>query len=142
MPDGHLDIFSKWLPETLALQINRMQQMQDWMLLQKEREVQMLRQELAEAQQKLHAIQLEHALLQEKMNDNFSQFASKDNSIFEIEYPVIRYPRTVKSHNLDKEHCLEGKLEGIKGQYLLFEGGVVINLRKYGGYFVEMEIEN
>ncbi|CAB9510699.1 whole genome shotgun sequence [Seminavis robusta] len=54
--------------DTLALQINRMQQMQDWMLLQKEREVQMLRQELAEAQQKLHTNQLEHALLQEKMN--------------------------------------------------------------------------
>ncbi|CAB9528198.1 whole genome shotgun sequence [Seminavis robusta] len=54
--------------DTLALQINRMQQMQDWMLLQKEREVQMLRQELGEAQQNLHTIQMEHALLQEKMN--------------------------------------------------------------------------
>ena len=53
--------------ETLALQINRMQQMQDWMLLQKEREVQMLRQELAEAQQNLHTVQMENAVLQEKM---------------------------------------------------------------------------
>jgi len=80
-------------------------------------------------------------LLQEKMNSDFSQFASKDDQIFELEYPVIRFPQKVKSHNLDKEPTLEGNLEGIKGQYLLFEGGIVINIRKYGGYFVEMDIE-
>jgi hypothetical protein len=47
----------------------------------------------------------------------------------------------VKSHNLDKEPIIEGTLEAIKGQYLLFEGGKVINIRKYGGYFVKLEIE-
>lgn len=81
------------------------------------------------------------SLLQEKMNDNFNQFASNDDKIYEIEYPVIQFPQKIKSHNLDKEPIIAGKLMGIKGQYLFFEGGRVINIRKYGGYFVELEIE-
>lgn len=81
------------------------------------------------------------ALLQEKMNQDFNQFASKDDKIYELEYPALRFPQKVKSHNLDKVPVLEGQLEAIKGQYLLFEGGIVINIRKYGGYFVELEIE-
>ena len=80
------------------------------------------------------------SLLQEKMNNDFNQFASTDDEIYEINYPVIQFPQKIKSHNLDKEPTLQGKLMGIKGQYLLFEGGIVINIRKYGGYFVEMEM--
>lgn len=79
-------------------------------------------------------------LLQEKMNNDFNQFASSDDKIYEMEYPVIQFPQKVKSHNLDKVPSLEGKLMGIKGQYLIFEGGIVINIRKYGGYFIELEI--
>jgi len=81
------------------------------------------------------------ALLQEKMNSDFKQFASADDEIYELEYPTIRFPQKVKSHNLDKEPQLEGKLEGIKGQYWIFEGGIVINIRKYGGYYVELTVE-
>ena len=80
-------------------------------------------------------------LLQDKMHENFKQFASKDDEIYELKYPSIRYPQKVKSHNLDKEPLLEGTLEAIKGQYLLFEGGRVINIRKYGGYYVELTKE-
>lgn len=81
------------------------------------------------------------ALLQDKMREDLKQFVSSDDTIYELNYPVVRYPQKVKSHNLDKVPALEGKLEGIKGQYLLFEGGTVINIRKYSGYFVELEIE-
>ncbi|MFZ4715050.1 MAG: DUF2797 domain-containing protein [Bacteriovoracaceae bacterium] len=48
-------------------------------------------------------------------------------------YPVLEYPKKVKSHSLEKEMKVEGTLMGIKGQYLIFDSGV-INLRKYGGY--------
>ncbi len=81
------------------------------------------------------------ALLQDKMNSDFKAFASADDKIYELDYPALRFPQKVKSHNLDKEGVLEGKLEAIKGQYLIFEGGIVINIRKYGGYYVELEIE-
>jgi hypothetical protein len=33
-----------------------------------------------------------------------------------------------------------GKLSGIKGQYLIFSDGSVLNIRKHNGYLVNMEI--
>jgi hypothetical protein len=52
-------------------------------------------------------------------------------------YPVDHFPAKVKSFNLDKNPSAGGLLMGIKGQYLIFDGGV-INLRKYSGYRVEV----
>ena len=52
-----------------------------------------------------------------------------------ISYPVLEYPTKVKSFNLDKQPELEGTLMGIKGQYLIFDTGV-INMRKYAGYYL------
>lgn len=48
-------------------------------------------------------------------------------------YPVQHYPSKISSHNLDKTSIIQGKLQGIKGQYLLMDTGV-INVRKYSGY--------
>ncbi len=50
-----------------------------------------------------------------------------------IRFPVEQYPDKVKTFNLDKLPLAEGTLVGIKGQYLIFDTGV-INMRKYGGY--------
>ena len=61
----------------------------------------------------------------------------EDAQVVEIEYPMLTYPDKVKSFNLDKGEVVEGTLEGIKGQYLVFNSGV-INVRKYGGYLVEV----
>jgi hypothetical protein len=55
-----------------------------------------------------------------------------------IRYPVLEYPVKVKSFNLDKTPRVGGTLLGIKGQYLVFDGGV-INMRKYGGYQLTLE---
>ena len=54
-----------------------------------------------------------------------------------IRYPVLEYPVKVKSFNLDKTPNVEGTLMGIKGQYLIFDTGV-INIRKYGGYNIAL----
>lgn len=51
----------------------------------------------------------------------------------QITYPVQHYPVKVKSLNLDKEPTIHSQLLGIKGQYLIFDSGV-INIRKYAGY--------
>jgi len=56
---------------------------------------------------------------------------------FTFTYPVRSYPAKVKSFNLDKDPVVGGNLEGVKGQYLIFDTGV-INLRKYTGYQVEV----
>lgn len=54
-----------------------------------------------------------------------------------IEYPVLEYPKKIQSLNLDKNPEFSGILMGIKGQYLIFDVGV-INMRKYGGYTLEI----
>lgn len=77
----------------------------------------------------------------EKIRDEFSQnlIVNEGIEILEQErprnfiYPVEQYPEKVKSHNLDKTPKISGKLQGIKGQYLILDTGV-INIRKYSGY--------
>ena len=58
-----------------------------------------------------------------------------------IRYPVTSYPEKVKSLNLDKTPTIGGTLAGIKGQYLIFDTGV-INIRKYGGYNLTLSLES
>ena len=60
-----------------------------------------------------------------------------DESVLQINYPVLEYPIKVKSFNLDKTPSIGGTLTGIKGQYLIFDTGV-INMRKYGGYHLSL----
>ena len=50
-----------------------------------------------------------------------------------IQYPVLEYPTKIKSHNLEKTPVVEGTLQGLKGQYLILDTGV-LNIRKYTGY--------
>lgn len=57
----------------------------------------------------------------------------------EIHYPVITYPTKIVSLSFDTTPEVEGRLCGIKGQYLLLDKGV-INMRKFGGYFIEVEV--
>jgi hypothetical protein len=54
-------------------------------------------------------------------------------------YPVEVWPSKVKTHNLDKTPDVEGLLEGIKGQYLILDTGV-INIRKFTGYEVRFRV--
>lgn len=70
--------------------------------------------------------------------DLIDQFTD-DDEITELHYPVLQYPSVVKSLTFDKAPKVSGKLEGIKGQYLIFEGGHVLNIRKHTGYNVEVE---
>jgi hypothetical protein len=53
-----------------------------------------------------------------------------------FEFPVLEYPKQVKSLSWDKTPLIEGTLQGMKGQYLLFDVGVV-NVRKHSGYILE-----
>ena len=56
-----------------------------------------------------------------------------EEPVTEITYPVMKYPDKVRSFSLDKEDTVTGELQGIKGQYLIMDGGV-INMRKFAGY--------
>jgi hypothetical protein len=52
-----------------------------------------------------------------------------------IEYPVLEHPSKVTSLDLEKTPAIEGRLLGIKGQYLMLDTGV-LNIRKFGAYHV------
>ena len=73
------------------------------------------------------------------LRSDLNKYITEDKKIYRINYPVTVYPEKIKSINLEKTPEFSGKLIGIKGQYLIFDGGFVINIRKYGGYKVSIE---
>src|SRR5690606_38648329 len=60
-----------------------------------------------------------------------------NESALEFHYPVEQYPKKITSYNLDKQNIFTDTLLGVKGQYLIFENGV-INIRKYGAYEITL----
>ncbi len=67
----------------------------------------------------------------------------KDTSepIYSLSYPIATYPTKVKSLNIIAKQEYEGVLQGIKGQYLIFEDGTVFNVRNNEGVVVTLNIE-
>ncbi len=84
----------------------------------------------------LTASELE-SLRNEFGNQSIESLVDADN--VEINYPVLAYPSKVKSFNFEKTPEVSGILQGIKGQYLILDTGV-INIRKFAGYEVTMTV--
>ncbi|PZD78798.1 DUF2797 domain-containing protein [Mesonia sp. K7] len=57
-----------------------------------------------------------------------------------IKFPVLEFPKKLKSLNLEKEKTYSGVLKGIKGQYLIFEDSTVFNIRGNEGLYVGIDI--
>ena len=79
--------------------------------------------------------------VQSQLSDEIKQdveVIANPDAAHSIEFPALRYPQKINSFNLDKSPVVEGKLDAIKGQYLILDSGV-INIRKYGGYLVSLE---
>lgn len=77
--------------------------------------------------------------LEEHLPADIIDYFSENDEIIELNYPVLSYPAKVKSLSFDKIPVIRGKLMGIKGQYLIFESGEVVNIRKHTGYYVEIK---
>jgi hypothetical protein len=67
-------------------------------------------------------------------------FHSQQNDLYEMDFPVLDYPKKINSLSLEKTPTFQGKLTGIKGQYLIFEDGTVFNVRSSEGYVVRIEV--
>jgi len=67
-------------------------------------------------------------------------FFNQEAQLYQMNYPVLNYPKKVTSLSLDKTPNFHGKLSGIKGQYLLFQDGTVFNVRTFEGYVVRISI--
>ena len=59
------------------------------------------------------------------------------DDVVNIDYPVLKYPTKIISLNFDKTTTISGVLNGIKGQYLLLESGV-LNVRKFSSYHLTL----
>ena len=73
-----------------------------------------------------------------KVENEYRQYLVIEETLYDINFPVIKYPEKVKSLTLDKVPEIEEKLVGIKGQYLLFENDLVFNVRRHSGYLIEL----
>ena len=75
------------------------------------------------------------AEIKQQFGDDAIEILSAD--ITSISYPVLQHPTKITSHNFDKNPEVTGVLQGIKGQYMIFDTGV-INIRKFTSYEVEV----
>ena len=66
-------------------------------------------------------------------------YSSKEDELIKITFPVNEYFEKVKSVGFDKQPEISGRLWGIKGQYLIFDDGRVLNIRKHNGYSIKFE---
>ncbi|AUC78894.1 DUF2797 domain-containing protein [Nonlabens sp. MB-3u-79] len=69
------------------------------------------------------------------------EFILENEKEWQIKFPVLQYPTKVTSVNLAKTTQHAGKLKGIKGQYLIFEDGTVMNLRSHEGLVLEIKVD-
>ncbi len=81
-------------------------------------------------------------LVEDKITEIRQRFGKDSIQIINTEltsltYPVEKHPVKIVSHNFDKSPEVTGILQGIKGQYLIFDTGV-INIRKFTSYEVEV----
>lgn len=80
--------------------------------------------------QKLESIRIKYGVdAVEQLSDN----------VVNLHFPVKEFPTKITSFNFDKVPEVSGKLMGIKGQYLLFDNGV-INIRKFSSYHIHAQI--
>lgn len=66
-------------------------------------------------------------------------YALRDEEPMTLTYPVLAHPPKVMGMHLDKVPEVAGTLAGIKGQYLIWSDGRVLNVRNHSGYHVEVE---
>jgi hypothetical protein len=78
------------------------------------------------------------ASLVDVLDADLRRYVDADDTVCAIDYPVERYPEKVKSTGFDKQAEIEGRLAGIKGQYLIFDDNRVLNIRKHNGYRISL----
>jgi len=76
--------------------------------------------------------------LEEALPEETRDFILRNRPETHIKFPVLDYPKKVKSFNFRKGRSYAGRLKGIKGQYLIFEDNTVFNVRSNSGYVAEI----
>ena len=89
--------------------------------------------------QNLNLVELKNNLSNYIPKD-LKKYLVNDNNVIEINYPVDKYPQKIKSVKLTEEtNVISGRLNGIKGQYLILDNDRVFNVRSHEGFLVSFE---
>jgi hypothetical protein len=73
------------------------------------------------------------------LRDDLTEHLLRDVQPQVLDFPVLAYPPKVTSVSFEKSPEVSGRLMGIKGQYLIWEDGRVLNVRNQSGVHVEVE---
>ena len=80
---------------------------------------------------------IEHKITEIRQRFGEDSIQVLNTELTSLNYPVEEHTVKIVSHNFDKNPQVTGKLQGIKGQYMIFDTGVV-NIRKFTSYEVEV----
>ena len=69
-----------------------------------------------------------------------SIYGEVDHSPLYFTYPMLEQINRVKSLKIEKIPSFKGRLIGARGQYLVFEGGTVLNMRAHTGYHARVSL--
>lgn len=72
--------------------------------------------------------------------EHFKDYLMGDDEVVTISYPVLTYPAKISSTSFEKAPLIHKQLVGIRGQYFMFEEGLVLNIRKNSGYEIELTV--
>ena len=75
----------------------------------------------------------------ELIPEQFAKYLLSIEEVNEFVYPISETLDKIKSLSFDKSPTIEGKLLGLKGQYLIFDIGV-LNIKKHSGYQIEIKL--
>ena len=78
--------------------------------------------------------------LKQHLPEEVKDYYIATNKETHLMFPVQQYPKKVTSLNLKKKEHYQGKLVGVKGQYLLFEDQTVFNVRSHEGFVVKLTV--
>ena len=78
--------------------------------------------------------------LKQYIPEEAKEYYMENTTETHMDFPVLQYPKKLKSLNLVKANNFEGVLKGIKGQYLIFEDDTVFNVRSNEGLVVTITV--
>lgn len=73
------------------------------------------------------------------VDPKYAEYIQTNSKPYTFEFPLESPPKNINGLNFDKVNEVKGQLTGIKGQYLILDHEMVLNIRRHEGYEVEFE---
>ncbi|GAX91816.1 DUF2797 domain-containing protein [Effusibacillus lacus] len=77
--------------------------------------------------------------IRQMLPPEFATYLLDERELYNFTYPILETLEKIKSLSFDKQESIEGRLIGVKGQYLIMDHSV-LNIKKHTGYKVEVKL--